>query len=473
MQDKACIYLFSILFIFILNTKYSYSQAPLDSSVVINNIIIKGNKITKNKIIFREILFSINDTLSKQKLFGIIEQSRENLMNAAIFNFVTIDTAGTGNSPRQLTVTINVTERWYTWPTPIFHLADRNFNVWWKHRDLSRLNYGIYLVQKNLRGKRETLLIRLLTGYDENYSIYYEKPYITPEQNLGAGFMLGYARNHEVAYMTENDKLSFYKNENSYPKTDLFGFLQSTYRFGIHTTTTFCILYDKYKFSDSLVTKNINYTIDKQKNVQYLSLFFQYKNDHRDYKPYPLTGYYFDVELNKLGLLPDEKLNFFYTKATLRKYWQLHPKWYIASGITLKISDNGFQPYFIKRGLGYVRDFVRGYEYYVIDGESYYLVKSNIKYRLIQPGVFKIPFIKTEKFNKVPYAVYANLFTDWAYVQSRYHKEEQNNKLINKMINGNGLGLDFVTYYDKVFRLEFSVNGMGETGIFVHFISPI
>ena len=45
--------------------------------------------------------------------------------------------------------------------------------------------------------------------------------------------------------------------------------------------------------------------------------------------------------------------------------------------------------------------------------------------------------------------------------------------LDNKFIFGTGIGLDFVTYYDKVLRLEYGINDMGETGLFIHFVAPI
>ena len=46
-------------------------------------------------------------------------------------------------------VMVDVKERWYIFPLPIFELADRNFNEWWKTRDFSRTNYGLSVVQNN------------------------------------------------------------------------------------------------------------------------------------------------------------------------------------------------------------------------------------------------------------------------------------------------------------------------------------
>ena len=62
-----------------------------DSLIVVKSISISGNKITKNYIIFRELVFKIGDTLSPAILDQKIKKSNENLMNISLFNFVTIN----------------------------------------------------------------------------------------------------------------------------------------------------------------------------------------------------------------------------------------------------------------------------------------------------------------------------------------------------------------------------------------------
>ena len=313
-------------------------------------------------------------------------------------------------------------------------------------------------------------------GYDENYSLIYDIPYINRRQTIGTGFAIGYARNHEVPVFTQDDKLTFYKDESSYPRTDFYAWLQLQYRQGIHQSYTLQLRYDKYHFSDSL-TKYSDYSIGKAKNISYFTLYFRLKSDYRDYKPYPLQGFYFDWEFTKngLGMLKDEHLDVFYTRINLRNYWKISPAIYFASGLSGKISSGGFQPYFLQRGLGYQRDFVRGYEYYVVDGQSFVLGKFNLKYRIIRQHICKLNFIRTEKFNKIPYAFYLNLFSDFAYVDNRQKDKDvmYPNLLPNSWLNGNGIGIDFVTYYDKVIRFEYSVNKKGESGFFIHFMTSI
>ena len=48
---------------------------------------------------------------------------------------------------------------------------------------------------------------------------------------------------------------------------------------------------------------------------------------------------------------------------------------------------------------------------------------------------------------------------------------EQRNNLSNSILIGRGLSFDFIIY-DKILRIEFSVNKLGEKGIFLHFSNP-
>jgi hypothetical protein len=57
-----------------------------------------------------------------------------------------------------------------------------------------------------------------------------------------------------------------------------------------------------------------------------------------------------------------------------------------------------------------------------------------------------------------------------------YNRDEHANRyndLQNSLLVGYGAGFDFTTYYDVVVRLEFSMNGMGIPGIYLHFMAPI
>jgi len=458
------------VFLILLIVTVCSGIANTDSLIVIRNISVSGNAMTRDYIIYRELLFKKGDTLRLDHFEETMKKSSENLMNISLFNFVSITPEINGNSAL---IKINVTERWYIWPIPQFDLADRNFNTWWKTRDFKRVNYGLDLIVYNFRGRNETLEFLLSLGYDEKYGISYKIPYINHKHTLGLILNAAYTRNHEVAVNTRNNKIDFFKDPNNYPKQSLSFDGGISYRRSIHNSHILQLGYYNYQFADTLLRLNQEYSTDKQLATQYLGFYYQFKNDYRDYKPYPLEGHYFDIEISKSGLgFMDNKIqktDFFSLKSTYRKFSKISSRFYHAVGITTSLTPQ--YPYYIQNGLGFGRDFVRGYEYYVINGQGFGLLKSNIKYALLPQKVSKFNFISTEKFNTIPYSFYINVFVDAAYV---YHKNKDiYNSLTNHLLIGTGIGIDFVTYYDKVLRVEYAVNKMGETGLFIHFMTSI
>jgi hypothetical protein len=459
--------LFSCCSIFL--TTAVVSQNSSDTIFVINKIVLTGNKITRPQVVMRELLFKENDTVSENTMTETFEQSRKNLLNTSLFNFVTITTDTLPN--KRVDVTIDMTERWYVWPMPFFELKDRNFNVWWKDKDFSKVDYGLYLTWENFRGRKESLKMLIRLGYNETFGMAYKVPYINRAKTLGFGITGGFGGNHEVPYITEDSKQLFYKDKEKYVQRNIYGTFGFTLRKGYYVLHTFQLNYNNNKFSDTLFSLNSEFAPGKY--LQFFTFYYQFKCDHRDIKNYPLTGYYFDVELSKsgFGILNDETVHYDFIHTSGRKFWKLSDRWYYACGINAKAVAQSYQPYFIQRSLGYGNDIVRSYEYYVIDGQSFGLFKSNIKFELLPTKVKTFKFIPAKKFNKLFFAFYLNGIFDVGYVYDS--GKFPNSSMKNQVLFGTGLGLDFVTYYDKVLRIEWTVNHKGENGIFLNFVAPI
>ena len=49
---------------------------------------------------------------------------------------------------------------------------------------------------------------------------------------------------------------------------------------------------------------------------------------------------------------------------------------------------------------------------------------------------------------------------------------QSSKSLANTFLWSSGVSLDYVTYYDKLLRIEFSINHLGEKGVFLHFSNP-
>ena len=448
--------------------------------VIMERIILDGNKRTHPSIILRELKFHQGDTIAAKSLAVMLTKAKENVFNTGLFNFVTFDTAYQYGG-RKITLTIHLIERWYIWPLPYFDFSDQNFNAWWETRDFSRLTYGVDLTFFNVRGRNETLTLLAHFGFNQLFGFDYNIPYINFKQTVGLGFGASYEINHEVVVQSAGNKPVYYKDPANYPKQQFSGYAEVRLRPSIYSTHTFSVAYNHYYFRDTVLSIP-GFSLTSSNSQDFVSFYYQFKNDHRDIHFYPLTGYYFDVEF--LHCVPYAITHNTWVKLNARKYWQIYNRWYFATGFEGKISFAKEQPYFLQQGLGYGREYVRGYEYYIIDGQHFALLKNNFKFAIVPQRVIKLAFLKSQKFNTVPLALYLNIFADFGYVYSYMAAGKlpslpsttltnDQNSLQNKLEYGYGVGVDFTTYYDIVLRMEFAMNGFGKPGFYLHFVAPI
>ena len=449
------------IFVTILLFYFSSAFSQLDSNLIITNISITGNKVTKEKIILRELLFNIGDTINNNNLDSLTILNKENLVNTSLFNFVTVTNSINGTN---LSVKIDLVERWYIWPIPILEHADRNLSSFLHNKDWSRINYGMFLALENFRGRKESLRFKARIGYKEHYGVAYDIPGIDKKQKHGIGAEASYFRQKETAYKTENNQLVYYRNFSTYSKYHTRISLKYRYRKDIYNYHRVFIQYNNAIVSDSIVIKNTNYFGDSSRTLQFLKLEYSYTLDRRDIRYYPLSGYYFNASLNNKGLIFGET-NITELEANFRWYQPLFKRFYFGQKAGFKIANNYNQEYFLVEGLGYSNN-IRGYEYYVIDGNNFVILNTNLKFGLLQKKVFNIPVVPWSQFKKSFLAIYLNAFFDIGYVDNKY--TYKNNNMTNSWQYGYGLGIDFVTYYDMVFRIEYSLTKYNQKGIYLH-----
>jgi hypothetical protein len=99
------------------------------------------------------------------------------------------------------------------------------------------------------------------------------------------------------------------------------------------------------------------------------------------------------------------------------------------------------------------------------------LARQGVSYRLLDAGKIKLQGIANPKINSLPLVVYLNTFTDAGYVIAR--TSIPNNSLPNQLIASAGVGLHFVTYYDRVLTIEYTRNARGQGGFFFRTDFPI
>ncbi len=255
-------------------------------------------------------------------------------------------------------------------------------------------------------------------------------------------------------------------------RKEISGAIKYTQRVGFYNTTSVSAEYRYNSVTDTIAALNPDYLGQGRTSQELVVLAWQFRRDRRDFKVYPLKGYLFDFDAvkNGLGLLKNEPNLLFFT-THFKYFYEFAPRFYIATSVKGKLSGLSDAPYFNQRGFGFGNDFVRGYEYYVIPGQNFVLNRNTIKFALLPSQVFSLPWSSLEKFRTIPYAFYLNANFDAGYVRDR--QTAQQNPLANTWQFGYGLGIDYVTYYNLVFRAEYSFNKFGENGIFLHFTAPI
>ncbi len=437
---------------------------------IIENINLSGNKQTKDFVIFRELSFHYGDTINLKNWNALKEQNEDNLLNTGLFNFVTISYDSLTNENNHFTILIAVEERWYLWPYPILEHADRNFSSFLYYRDWQMVNYGFFVEKENFRGRNEVLKAKVRLGYREQYGFYYGKPFFRNNKNNGIGYFFAYNRQHESSYATVDNRLVYIQSDN-YLRQSYESEFYFNHRFDFYHYLNFTLGFANRKAENSLLQLNPEFYGNHNPQITYLTTRVSYTIDKRDIHYYPVKGYFFEISAKKygLGLFNDlDKYAFFIDG---RKFWKFSPRWTAANGIGIKKSSEKL-PYLLNYGLGY-GTYLNGFEYFVIQGSDLITIKNMIRFNILPRKVSYFHFIPLNKFNKVHYAAYLNAFFHTGYVKNYQSIAANNNTMENTWLYSYGLGLDIVTYYDKVFRIDFSVNNFGQKGIYLHMTAPI
>ncbi|MBT4775601.1 MAG: hypothetical protein HON99_07775 [Crocinitomicaceae bacterium] len=445
------------------------AQKTRDTSFFrITEINIIGNFKTEDRIVLIAADLTINQRIPKKDMKLQFETAENNVQNTDLFNTVDISNFPINDTLTELIITVS--ERWFFWPIPIVENADPNFNTWWQRKDFSRLNYGLVLMYNNLGGKAQGIGGLIQLGYSKRFALLYNIPYASSNGKLGVSFYGGYDQQHEVTIGTNNNKRVFYTGLGGNTKEHWQLQFSLLHRHKIVTTNTISAAFKNVSIVPPVSALKQDYLGDSLPNIRYLELSYLFKKDKRNYKHYPLTGYYLDLLIQQHGLGINNNLFLTTFEGSASKFLKVHNRVYGAIGFKGKFTPQNNIPYFLQQGLGYDNN-LRGYEYYVVDGNHFGMFKSNIKLELIEKKNSLLKKIKNQKFNTFYYALYLNFFADLGYVDNQF--SAQANSFSNQWLYSSGIGLDLSTYYDSVFRLEFSINKQKESGFFLHFTQPI
>ncbi len=441
-------------------------EGPVEVRVL--DIGITGARITRDRIILREMLVRAGDTLSSKVLYEKLERSRQNLVNTGLFNTVAVTPLYI--DPGTVIIEVAVNERWYIWPAPIFELADPNFNTWWLTKDLSRANYGMYLYNYNFRGRNETVYAMAQLGYTQQFALHYQVPFFDKKQRWGISMGGSLMQQAEVTAATVDNVRILLANPDGPNRIERRADIRLDLRRRHDVRHRMRFGFVQAEVSDTVVQVARDYFDGSSTNTRYLSLGYTFILDRRDVRFFPREGHLTEIHVDRYGLGPLDRASPDLTTvlASTIRWWKVQEKVTLAMSLRGKRSF-GAPPYFLQEGLGYGR-YVRGYEYYVIDGEHSLLWKGNFIFQLFAPREYRLEALPLEAFRTLYFAMYLDLFADVGRVwDSRF---ADRNFLANEWMGGYGIGLNLVSSYDQVVRAEYSLNALGEHGFFLHFTQP-
>ncbi|HWJ90402.1 MAG TPA: BamA/TamA family outer membrane protein [Flavisolibacter sp.] len=449
--------------IFSTDAGISPTSDSINQRYTVRNIIIAGNRKTNPNIILRELSFQIDEEYPLEQITKKFKKARQQLMNTGLFTDVTVSLQTL--SGYDVYVKIEVLEKWYIWPQPFLRTVDKNFHEWWtdKNRSMDRINYGIRLTHNNFTGRNDKLKINVMNGYTRQIALEYYGLYLDNQLRWSVNGGLSIGQNREVNYMTRDNKPVPIKNNDQFLRTYTSWFAEVSFRPALKTKHTFGIGYCAEDYADTIFKLNPFFS-SGSKALHSPELSYKLAYSDVDYIPYPTKGYLAELMIRKKGFGFNDPINLWQLTAKGSGSWPIHPKYFFNLRAVGMLKLPFRQPYVTRQFIGYDDQYLQGYEYYVIDGVAGGFTKASITRQLLNTTL-RINSKKFKCLNYIPLKFYAKTFVNAGYV---YSKHPGQNEFANTPLYSGGIGLDIVTYNDFVIKIEWSVNRLGENGLYLH-----
>ena len=433
------------------------------AQVHINSINIEGNDKTKKYIILRELPYHAGDNVNKDSLSFFNNLAQQQLFNTSLFLVAKVSAEyPLPKDSSIVNIHIQVQERWYFIPKPIFKWVDRNFSQWWNEQNhsLDRVNYGINLSMKNATGNNDRLVLGFVAGYTQQNIIRYQFPYLDKKLRYGMGIGWQNYTQKEINYTTEFDKQIFLKT---------IGMIREGYRANVdflyrpnlfeHHSLQFG--FGKDALSDSGFLMQPLFLPNHNNSFSYADVTLDFKKIKFDYNAYPTQGSATEFIAYQRFSSAASLTSFQYRKIIAHSFSKQNFIFVESNSIVKFVPNFNYSDY---RLLGYGNLQLNGLEYYVVDGNAASILKTSF-HHLLGGFTVKNP-IKTRYLTDFKYDFWIRFFTQLGYV---YNDHSLNtNRLSNTLLRTVGIGLDIISIYDFVLKIDYSLNQLGDKGVYLH-----
>ena len=437
--------------------------------IVIGNIKIEGNVHTRRFVLNREMDIKTGDTIAVAEFQQALLRNENHLINTGLFATVKVAAPKWKKDDQVADISVIVNETWYLFPLPVLKLSDRNFNVWWQDfdHDFGRLIWGVRMHHFNLTGVRDYLKILAEFGWSQRYQIRYRYPYLNRDKTLGLELEASFRQSRNGAFATINNQLDFLVSEEKGNFRTLNAGVSTKYRPKYYLTHELGVRFISSSVSALVSDLNPEFFINNSSTQRYWQLIYRFRNDRRNRRFQATSGYSFDAIISKVGIGVYDDLSYGYVQAQLKKYIPIHAK------VTGRISTTGrwlFErkkiSYNHAQALGFGNAYVRGYEHYVIDGTDFILSHQGAAWEIYNRTINLNTFLPLKKMNVVPIRLYLSANIDVAYVNDPVYKGDHT--LAKRWLYGYGPALELLLAEGYLFSVDYSLNHLGESGVFLH-----
>ncbi|HUI09913.1 MAG TPA: POTRA domain-containing protein [Bacteroidota bacterium] len=398
---------------------------------IVDTIIVSGNEKTQTYVILDEMTLRPGSQVTNEAM----EYDRERIYSLGLFTNVDMMYDSVG-SVRFLFV--EVRERWYIIPIPIFGFRDG---------DPHKIFFGAGLLHYNFRGRNQTLYGSLIFGYDPSIAFSFTDPQIDREDNLYAGLSTSYSRVKNRSVVQEELTGDFYERH-----FDVNGTLGK--RYSLYSSAGINVGFHEANVTSYLPGR----TVSPGGTDRYLYATASYLYDSRNLKEYATSGSMLSLYVSRSGF-GESAVGYTRFGADAREYLPFAPSFSLATRLFGSVVSGGLVPTYAHTYFG-TGERIRGYYHVVMEGEDIAGGTAEIRFSLLDPRTFFFSAVQIpSEFSVWRFGVTLVLFTDTGTTWYRGDRLQ-----FTSLATGYGTGIHFLLPYSVILRTEYAWNldGVGQ-----------
>ena len=403
---------------------------------VVDTIIVGGNDKTEAYVILDEMTIKPGSTVT----YDAIEYDRGRIYSLGLFTRVDIlyDSLGT-----QHFLFVDVRERWYIVPVPLFGFRDG---------DTHKFYFGGGLLHYNFRGRNQKLYGSVVFGYDPAISLSFSDPQLDREDNLYFASSFGFSRVKNRSVIQSDLTGDFYEQH-----YDINGTVGK--RFNLFETAGINVGFHDVSVTSYLPGRTVS--LNGQDSYLYASLSYMY--DSRNLREYATSGTMIWLYANKNGF-GESPVNYSRFGADARKYVPFGGGFSLATRLFGSLVGGGLVPTYAHTYFG-AGERIRGYYRTVTEGEDIAGGTAELRYSLLDARTFLFSAIAMpSEFSVWRFGISLVLFTDTGATWFRGDRVTP-----GSFETGYGAGVHFLLPYSVVLRTEYAWNEFGAGQFIIDF----